>query len=43
VEFIRVEPVWFAGLTFFQWLSLGLVIAYGSRLARLVRAKEARA
>jgi phosphatidylglycerol:prolipoprotein diacylglycerol transferase len=36
VEFIRVEPRGWLGLTAFQWLSAGLVIAYGARLGRMV-------
>jgi phosphatidylglycerol---prolipoprotein diacylglyceryl transferase len=35
VEFIRVEPVWLGGLSFFQWISLLLVIGYGIRLVQL--------
>jgi prolipoprotein diacylglyceryltransferase len=44
VEFIRVEPRGWLGLTAFQWLSAGLVLAYGARLGRLVvdRRREGR-
>jgi phosphatidylglycerol:prolipoprotein diacylglycerol transferase len=42
-EFIRVEPRGWLGLTAFQWLSAGLVLAYGARLGRLAldRRREA--
>lgn len=37
IEFIRVEPRLWMGLSFFQWISGGLVIAYAARWASLFR------
>jgi phosphatidylglycerol---prolipoprotein diacylglyceryl transferase len=40
VEFIRVEEVWAAGLTSFQWISLAMVAIYAKYLVGVIRHRE---
>jgi len=34
IEFIREEPVWFLGLTFFQYISIGVLVWFGLKYIR---------